>query len=277
MTSRRGVSLVELLITITIVAFISAAMTRMLTANSRATGREDAVREARSVSRSALNLLETELRSAEPAGVIAPTNDSTLTVREPYAFGLVCAISGGTTIALLPSGELPSTLVVDGRAGWAWRNATGGYVYEPTTLLGTGSASNCSAANIVPLTAVGGRIVTTAAPGAGTPALGAIAFLYREITYSLRASTTAPGKRALFRAIPGEAPEELAAPFGETARFRWHILSDPVARDTVPTDFEDLRGVQFVLPGESRRIVQMTGQVARTPFTTSIFFQNRPN
>ena len=107
--------------------------------------------------------------------------------------------------------------------------------------------------------------------------LGAIAFLYREITYSLRASTTAPGKRALFRAIPGGVPEELAAPFGETARFRWHILADPIAQDTLPTDFEDLRGVQFVLPGESRRVVQMTGQVAKTPFTTSIFFQNRPN
>jgi hypothetical protein len=92
-----------------------------------------------------------------------------------------------------------------------------------------------------------------------------------------RTSTSAPGKRALFRTVSGGAAEELAAPFGEGARFRWFILNNTVAHDTLPTDLEDLRGVQFVFPGESRRIVRMTGQVAKTPFTTSVFFQNRPN
>lgn len=273
---RRGVTLVELLITVTIVAVIGAAMVRMLAMNSRATARDDAAREARRVSRSALNLLESELRPLEPAGVISPTNDSTLTLREPYAIGLVCSIAGGTTIALLPSGELPSSLTVPGRAGWAWRDAAGVYQYEVTSTLGSGSASTCTGANITPMTAYGGRIVTTSAPS-GTPTLGAIAFLYRQVTYSIRSSTTATGTRGLFRTVTGGAAEEIAAPFGVAARFRWYILADPLPQDTLPTVLSDLRGIQFVLPGQSRQVVQLTGQVATAPFTTSIFFQNRPN
>ncbi len=274
--SRRGVSLVELLITITVIGFLGAAMVRLLHSNAKATEHNDLAREARSVSRAALNLLESELRPVEPAGVLSPTNDSTVTIREPYAFGLICAVSGGTTIALLPSGELPSSLVTAGRAGWAWRNAAGVYEYEVTTSLSNGTASTCTAQNITPLTAEGGRVVTTTAPS-GTPKIGAIAFLYREITYSIRASTSAAGKRALFRTVSGGSPEELAAPFGAAARFRWYILDNIAPQDTVPTVLSDLRGIQFVFPGESRRTVRMTGQVARTPFTTSIFFQNRPN
>ncbi|MEO5825342.1 MAG: prepilin-type N-terminal cleavage/methylation domain-containing protein [Gemmatimonadales bacterium] len=273
---RRGVTLVELLITITVVGLIGTAMVRMLAMNSRATAREDAARDARRVARSALNLLESELRPVEPAGVISPTDNTTLTLREPYAIGLVCSISGGTTIALLPSGELPSTLTVDGRAGWAWRNGAGVYQYEATTTLGSGSASTCTSANIIPMNAYGGRIITTSAPS-GTPTLGAIAFLFRQVTYSLRSSTSAPGKIGLFRTVASGNPEEIAAPFGATARFRWYMLANPLPQDTLPTVLADLRGVQFVLPGESRRVVQLTGQVATAPFTTSIFFQNRPN
>ncbi len=275
---RRGVTLVELLITVTIVALIGTAMVRMLAMNSRATAREDAARDARRVSRSALNLLESELRPIEPAGVISPTDNTTLTLREPYAIGLICSISGGTTIALLPSAELPSTLTVEGRAGWAWRDAAGVYQYETTTTLGTGSASTCTGANITPMTANGGRIVTTSVPS-GTPKLGAIAFLFRQVTYSLRTSTStsAPGKLGLFRTVAGGTAEEIAAPFGATARFRWYILANRLPQDTLPTVLADLRGVQFVLPGESRQVVQLTGQVARAPFSTSIFFQNRPN
>ena len=277
MRNRRGVSLVELLIAITVISFLGVSMVKLLRTNALATEHDDLAREARSVSRAGLNLLESELRPIEPDGIISPTNSTTLTMREPYAFGVICSISGGTTIALLPSSELPSSLVVGGKAGWAWRNTAGLYEYEVTTTLGNGTASTCTAQNITPLTAQGGKVITTAAPTVGTPKIGAIAFLYRQITYSISASTSAPGKLALFRTEGGGTPTELAAPFGATARFRWYILDEITPSDTLPTELRDLRGVQFVFPGESRRTVRMSGQVASTPFTTSIFFQNRPN
>jgi prepilin-type N-terminal cleavage/methylation domain-containing protein len=275
---RRGVSLVELLIAITVLGILAAAMTRLLVSNSKADETTSAAREARGVSRSAMNLLETELRMAEPAGVISPTDDSTITVRAPFAFGLVCAASGGgSTVAMLPSADLPSSLSVTGYSGWAWRDNTGGYVYESTTTIGSGSSATCTAANITPLTSDGGRVVSLPAPS-GTVAVGAVAFLYRQITYSLRESTTYPGRRALFRTAGANgSPEELAGPFSTGSRFRWYLNGETLVQDTLPTFFDDLLGVQFVLNGESVLTPRNASAPMRAPFTTAVFFQNRPN
>jgi len=276
--NRRGVSLVELLISITIVAILAASMTRLLISNSRSSERNDAAREARGVARSAMNLLETELRIAEPGGLIDPVNDSTITVREPFAFGIVCdASGGGTTIATLPSADFPSSLSVDGYAGWAWRDATGGYVYEATTSIAGGSAGTCTGASITPLTSDGGRVVSLPAPSGTVPA-GSIAFLYRRMTYSLRESVVYPGRRGLFRTAGANGtPEELASPFSTGSRFRWFILDNPIVQDTIPTALQDIRGIQFVLNGESARTPRNASSPMRAPFTTSIYFQNRPN
>lgn len=276
--TRRGVSLVELLIGMVMTAILTGAMTKVLISNSRSDERGDANRDARNVSRAAINMLSSELRMAEPAGVIAQTDDSTLTVREPYAFGLVCAASGsGTTVAFLPSADLPSSLTVAGHAGWAWRDSTGAYRYEATTTESAGNSATCTAVNITPLTASGGRVVSLPAPSAGV-AVGSVAFLYRQVTYSLRASTSLPGRRGLFRTAGANGtPEELAAPFASTSRFRWFILDNAVPQDTLPTSLVDLRGVQFGLNGESRVTIRGATNPSKAPFSTSIFFQNRPN
>ena len=73
------------------------------------------------------------------------------------------------------------------------------------------------------------------------------------------------------------APEELAAPFATTARFRWYLQDNPVAQDTLPTAFGDLSGVQFVLTAQSINTPRDRSTPMQAPFTTSIFFQNRPN
>lgn len=279
MKHRSGTSLIELMIALVVLAIFASAMTALILNNSRSDESNDARREARGVARSAINILESELRMAEPAGVITPTDDSTITFRQPFAFGLVCANTGGqVTIAMLPSADLPSNLTVTGYSGWAYRDSTGSYQYQATTSISAGSSATCTGASspITPLTASSGRVVQV--PAVVGPANGTVAFLYRQITYSLRASTTLAGRRGLFRTAGANGTaEELATPFTDDARFRWYILDNTVVQDTLPTAFADLSGIQFVLTAQSILTPRNSSSPMQAPFTTSIFFQNRPN
>ena len=57
MTGRRGFSLVELLIAVVIAAVIGAALIRLVVSQSRFYGNQDAIRQARTTSRLALNVI----------------------------------------------------------------------------------------------------------------------------------------------------------------------------------------------------------------------------
>lgn len=276
MRHRRGVSLIELLVAITVVGIIAASTTKLLLSNARSTEVRNAERDARAVSRSAINLLESELRMVDPFGVIAPTNDSTLTVLAPYAFGVVCiAGPGGTAMAVLPSFDDPASGGAQGHAGWAWRGPNGNFIYEPSTSVGSDSPSACTSNGVTPV--AGGRVVGLSAPSDTVP-VGRIAFLYRQVTYSLRESTTFPGRRALFRTAGANGvAEELAAPFSTDSRLRFYVLNNLVPSDTVPTFLDHVRGIQFQLHGESIRRPRTSSDVARAPFVTAVFFQNRPS
>jgi prepilin-type N-terminal cleavage/methylation domain-containing protein len=272
---RAGTTLVELMIALVVISVFAAAVTALIVSNSKADEANDARREARAVARSALNVLLSEMRSGEPAGVIL-ANDSTLTYRQPFAFGLVCDNTGGiVTIAMLPSADLPSSLGVAGYSGWAYRDSTGTYQYQSNTSLASGNSGTCTASSITPLTSNSGRVVQV--PSVVGPSAGTIAMLWRQITYSLRASTAVSGRRGMYRAVGSNSAEELAAPFAEGARFRWYLLDNPKVQDTLPTALGDLSGVQFVLTAQSVNTPRNSSSPAQAPFTTSIFFQNRPN
>jgi len=276
---RAGTSLIELMIALVVLAAFASTMTLLIINNSKSDESNDARREARGVARSAITILESELRMAEPNGVITPIDDSTITYRQPFAFGLVCANTGGNvTVAMLPSADLPSNLTVSGYSGWAYRDTTGTYQYQATTTLSSGSAGTCTGATpaITPLTGISGRVISV--PAVAGPGNGTIVFLYRQITYSLRASTALTGRRGLFRTAGANGtPEELASPFASGARFRWYIQDNPVAQDTLPTALGDLSGIQFVLTAQSINTPRDRSAPMQAPFTTSIFFQNRPN
>lgn len=273
---RAGTSLIELMISLVVLSIFAAAMTLLITSNSRADENTDARREARGVARSAINMLESEIRTGEPAGVIS-ADDSTFTFRQPFAFGVVCdTLSGNVTIATLPSADLPGSLLVTGYTGWAYRDSTGSYHYQSSTTIASGTAATCTGQGITPLTASSGRVVQV--PKVSGPQPGSVAFLYRQITYSLRASAALSGRRGLFRTPgAGGTAVEFATPFASTARFRWYLLHATEAVDTLPTSFADLSGIQFVLPAQSTYTPRTASGPMQAPFTTSIFFQNRPN
>lgn len=277
--ARRGVTLVELLIAMVVVSVLAAAMTKLMVANSRAAEVVAAERDARGVSRASINLLESELRMVDPRGIVTPTDSARLTVNEPYAWGLVCGTSGGSTvIATLPSFEFPANYETPGHAGWAWRdNTTSQYVYETGTMIASGTASVCTTTKISNFIGNGGYVIAVPA-SASTVAPGTVAFLYRRIQYSLASSTTYPGRIGLFRkAGANGTPEELAAPFSSGSRFRYYLRNDLLPGDSIPTFLDDIRGVQFRLNGESVRQARASTDVARAPFVTAVFFQNRPS
>jgi len=272
---RAGVTLVEMLIAMTVFSIFATSVTLVLIRNSWSDEGVTARREARGVARSALNIVESDLRMAEPNGVVS-ADDSTLVLRAPFAFGLVCGTSGGnSTISVLPSADLPSSLSVPEFSGWAYRDSTGTYQYQSTVSLSSGSSSTCTAVNITTLTASSGRVVQV--PSAVNVGAGQAAFLYRTIVYAIRGSSMYPGRRGLYRQAGVNGGEEIAAPFATTARFRWFILDAAVPSDTLPTALGDLRGVQFGLTAESRTAPRGKTAPVQAPFTTSIFFQNRPN
>ena len=105
--SRRGFTLVELLISLVVTAIIGAALVRMVVSQARFMDQQEAWRQARSVSRGGINRLFSDLRSVEAAGgmVAAAAGGQDFTVRVPYAFGVLCGTAGRRyTAEPLPGG-----------------------------------------------------------------------------------------------------------------------------------------------------------------------------
>ena len=63
---RAGTSLIELMIALVVLAAFASTMTLLIVNNSKSDESNDARREARGVARSAITILESELRMAEP-------------------------------------------------------------------------------------------------------------------------------------------------------------------------------------------------------------------
>jgi hypothetical protein len=104
--------------------------------------------------------------------------------------------------------------------------------------------------------------------------------LYRTVRYEFAASTITPGRIALWRRTLTSAgvvntSEEVAAPFDSTSGFRFFILNDRLAVDSLPTSLGNLRGVEIQLYGESERTVRNRAAPEQTNLVTSVFFLNR--
>ena len=155
---RRGFTLTELIVTMVIAVIIGAAFTRLMIHQSRFFDSQNTHRQARNVSRGALNVMMSELRMvAVPGGVLAAATDS-IVVRVPYAFGVLCASTpAASTISLAPMDSL--AYAEGGTTGYAWRDSTGNYTYQNAAFtLAPGLTSDCAVAGITTLPR--GRAVT---------------------------------------------------------------------------------------------------------------------
>ena len=273
MRERRGFTMIEMIVTVLLLALTGTAVLRLMMGQARFYEKQRAGREARVVSRSALNALLSELRMIEARGGVVAATSTSITFRVPYAVGLLCRTTGGvTTVSFLPTDS--ARYDETGFSGYGWRNGAGVYSYvDAGVTLGSGLTSDCAAANITTLS--GGRVagISPALPTTATSASAVM--LFRRITYRFANSASMPGRVALWRRVETTgSEEELVAPFESTAQFRFYALNANTAQDAVPT-LADIRGIEVVLAGSSERVPQGETGFQRASSTTAIFFRNR--
>jgi hypothetical protein len=295
-TIRRGVTLVELLLSLIVTAIVGAALVRMVLSQARFMDQQEAWRGARAVARGGVNRMVSDLRDVEATGGLtaAVAGGKDFTVRVPYAFGILCTVGANTAIvSLLPVDS--AMYNAPGKSGFAIRADDGTYTYYTASVLSTAptavAATNCSglvAPNqpILTLPTFNGSPagktvqVTATANFAPVPKVGHIMFLYRRIRYEFKNSVAIPGRTGLFRTRldePGAPSEELATPFAASARVNFYVLNTAAAQAAVPAPLSNTRGLELVLNGMSERTPGGSAAPKTANMRTSVFFENRPD
>lgn len=266
---RRGLTLVEVLIAIVLLGIVGAGITRLLSSQMRFFSRTSNQREARAVSRNALNLVRQELRMVEPRGIVAASADS-VRVRLPYAMGIYC---GANTVTFAPVDSVILSLATYG--GYAYRDTTSGavttYVAAGTGTLSNGNAATCTGNGITPVPGGTLRIVQ---PNMPITTLGVPVFLFHDVTFRFANSTLVPGRTALWRQRAGGTAEEVAVPFDATSRFRFYVNGAATAQDAVPGTLNTMTGLELVLRGESERTLAGSNAPVEALTRVPIFFRN---
>jgi prepilin-type N-terminal cleavage/methylation domain-containing protein len=268
--TRRGFSLIELLITLVLVSIIGVAAGRMLMSQTRFYSRLAGQKDARSVTRSARNIIQTELSMVEAGGgVVAASNDS-IRVRMPYAWGVYCK---SDKMMMLPVDSAMYAMAEF--AGYAVKDTTPSGMYSYTTSTTTpsaGSATDCTDPP-VSITAPTNGSYMQLSPSV-TATAGSPIFLYQEVTYKFASSGIVAGKRGIFRRVADGAYEELLAPFDTTAKFRFYNLFADVAQTAVPT-LANIRGIELMLDAQSPTRTSGQANPESASIVTAIFFRNR--
>lgn len=285
---RSGFTLAEVIISLVIVSIVGASFTRILTYQTRYLAHETSLRTARSVARTANNILLTDLRAVQDSGgVDSVTADGKLIrILVPYRFGLVCATSlNQTTVSMLPVDS--ATIALSVYKGFAWRDSlTGRYHYimpaDPTgnDIPAAGVGPTCfgngtNQAGILSVSTNGRTAdvlaVNSAAPSGATVA--APVFFFQKVSYSFKQSGAYPNAFGLYRHVEGGTDEELVAPFDASARFRFYQAGDDASRATPPL-VSDIRGIELVLAALSPIKSSNQAGLPMQTITTSVFFKN---
>jgi len=287
---RKGFTLNEVLISLVILSVIGAAFTRILTYQTRYLAHETSLRSARSVARTANNILLSDLRAVQDSGGVDSVGAGGQFIRilVPYRFGLVCGTNAFvTTVSMLPVDS--ATIALSVYKGFAWRDSlTGRYHYimpaNPTT-------SDIPVASTTPATCTGSgtgeaqirTVSTTGRTGStldlnSTVASGATVaapvFFFQKVSYSFKASGVYTNAYGLYRNVEGGADEELVAPFDSTAaRFRFYQAGDDTSRVSPPA-VSDIRGIELVLAALSPVKSSSIASKPMQKVVTSVFFKN---
>lgn len=283
--SRRGVTMIELLIAMVIAAVLGAATLSLMMSQGRFAERAEGQRAGRRVGRSAINALSNDLRMVDPDWGVEAASATSITVKVPYALGIVCASTTSLqTVALLPVDSV--ALNLPGYSGYASRNSGGVYsTYSGGTVTEIAFPAACTTANVVPITAPASapnqktRVVTMVTTGATVLTAGTPVMLYRRTQFYFGTSnqTGLTGRTALWRRYldTGSAATELSAPFSNTAAFRFFNLSATTSQTGVPSPLSNIKGFEFYLPGQSDNTSRKQTAPEQADFTTAVFLVNR--
>jgi prepilin-type N-terminal cleavage/methylation domain-containing protein len=287
--ARRGFSLVEIITALTILAVIGGAMTKMMLSQTRGYQYDAGARRSRTVARSAMNIMITDLRMTQDNGGVSyldATNHRRVDVRVPIAFGVVCEVTAGTAaMAITPIDSFQLATIK--YAGYGVRNPTTGiYSYVDGGTLTSADVSKCRGGGVsiyADTVTMGGRtgkvIQVTGAPPVGTT-VGSMAMIWQRVSYVFDTSKAFPKRAGLYRIVSdGTAADttELIAPFSWTARFSYFTnpaQTDDAATNTAPADYNTVRGFKILLAAEASDTVPGYTGPKKSPLTTAVFFKN---
>lgn len=270
-------TIIELIVGLLILGIVAILFTNLLLAQGRFFDKQAQGSSARDVSRGALNRVISDLRMVEAGGGVLAASSSSITVRVPYAIGVVCSNTGVSTVSLLPVDSVMYSQ--PGFYGFAWRdNTSGAYTYvEGGTTLAVGDATICTTAGITTLQ--GGRVIALSPVLPAAATLGTPVLLFRRVRYEFKASTLIPGQIGFWRTVINPdgslLSEELIAPFESTASFKFFSVNDPDAESAPPASLSDLRGLELHLDGMSERAALGKAAAEAAPFVTAVYFKNR--
>ena len=267
-------TIVEVMLALIIFGLFGSVAVRLLRSQSMFYDTQLKQREARAVSRAAVNMILSELRMVESTGGVESVSADAVTLRVPYAMGMFCGnASGASVIALLPT---DSTVLANAvPSGHAARDVRGAYTYtNGAVTIAAGNTAVCTGADIAVLLGAQVVAVTPVVPASASP--GAIVFLYQRLRYEFATSGVLAGRRALWRvAVDPNTREELAAPFDGASRFRFFQFDRDTSDATAIA--ADVRGIELVFDGASQASRAGSGSAERSSFRTSVFFNNRLN
>ena len=287
--SRRGFSLVEIITALTILAIIGGAMTKMLLSQSRGYQYDNGSRRSRTVARSAMNIMITDLRMTQDNGGVSyidGTNHRRIDVRVPVAFGVVCEVTAARLVmALTPVDSFQLASIKYG--GFAVRNATTGiYSYVEGGGIAAADVSYCHSGGVsiyADTITMGGRsgkvVQVSGSPPAGT-VVGSLAMIWQKVEYRFDSSAVFPGRAGLYRVVKTASSAdttELLSPFSWTARFSYFTnpaQTNDAVTTTAPADLNQVRGVRILLAAEAADTVPGYRGPKKSPLTTAVFFKN---
>jgi prepilin-type N-terminal cleavage/methylation domain-containing protein len=278
MSNRQGFSLAELLVGLVVASIVSASIMQLMVVQSRFMSTQEGRSNARSVARAATGIIESDLRMVQTsAGVVSAAADA-VTLRVPFAVGIVCGDQAGSTVVMFPPVDQVSwDAGVANIAGYGWRNGSNALQWYEGSVspwsVTVGGAAPAQCAGLTPFPpATATRYVRMNQIAASYS--GAVVFLHQRITYSFGNSVAVPGTRALWRTrVRENVPEELVAPFDARARFRFFSASAMDATDAPPADLNNLQGIELVLMGLNERSSSAT-DAETAPLRTAVFFKN---
>lgn len=266
----------------TLVAVLGAMLTRFLLAQSRFTEHQHALMEVRTVSRHAMNVLESELRMVQDsAGLESVSADGkSVTALVPFRFGLHCGVIGtANVVSMLPVDSLMAAQAV--YAGFAWRSRDGAYnnVFTATAPTTSSNAGQCTGTSgtqagirTMSLSGRTGAVLETT-PAVAEATIGQPVYFFQRVTWEFKASARVPGTFGLYRTVAGGTSEELLALFDSTARFKYWT-SNAVASVSAPPAVPLIRGVDVVLSARSTSTPRSSSEPPTSQVVATIFFRN---
>jgi prepilin-type N-terminal cleavage/methylation domain-containing protein len=267
--TRRGFTLVEVLIAIVVMGILTTALTRILLSDSRFVSKQEAMITARQTARAAMNVMSVDLRMVSDSGLLAVSADSVY-FRSPFAYGMACtAPSGQRVLSMLPA---DSAMFASATAAGIARRRAGAYSFHEGVTVATSADLAACTADSVRVVPDGFLLEITPDTAAIS---GEIVYLYQNVAYRFMPSTDLPGRRGLWRRVGAAAYEELAAPFDSTARFRFLVGPNLTRTETPPADLTAVNGIELGIVAESYLAPQGEADYQKFDLPIQIVFVNK--